>query len=496
MLFRSVVKELKEELTHNEQFLQLFTREARLAARLNHANVVHTVEADQEDGRYFLAMEFLDGQPFNEILRRAEQSPGVPLALRLQVICQSLAGLHYAHELSDYDGRALHVVHRDVSPANIFVTYDGQVKVLDFGIAKAGDAEGTRPGEFKGKIGYASPEQLRFQPADRRVDVFAAGVVLWEAIALRHLVRGKPSRKIFEARLSGTEPRIGQLMPEVDPRLAEICDRAMCSDPEQRYPSAEAFRLALQGYLTERALGADAVMIAELMRTKFADERSAMHRLIETQLQAEGDLDSMVHRRRSAALLYPDHSAPIGFAERPDAERPSLEGARTLPKSKVSMRVVLGVTVLALSAALAFRVHTGSDEVEPASRAARAAPAQAAPEPSAPTSLPNAADNPEPRRSSERPRENKSTAKGSARVAPPISARAPEGALRLGPKAVPKGTPSSPVAPRASAVRVPAAARASEQGPAVDAASPKLEIDLRGVQRPDRRALDLQNPFR
>jgi serine/threonine protein kinase len=284
-----VLKILKEQLACDEKFVEMFMHEATLAARLSHPNVVQTLEAGQLDGRYFLVMEFLDGQPFSEVMRRAESDQADSLALRLQMLCDALTGLHYAHELTDYDGRALHLVHRDVSPANVFVTYDGQVKLLDFGIAKAHDSEETRPGQFKGKVGYAAPEQFRGQPADRRVDVFAAGVVLWETIALRHLVRGKSARAIVEARLAGTEPRIGQVVEEVDPLLAAICDRAMHNDPEQRYPTADALRRALQDYLIAGGESVSTGALKQWMRSKFASERATMHRLIDQQLRAIGD---------------------------------------------------------------------------------------------------------------------------------------------------------------------------------------------------------------
>ena len=135
-----VVKELRWDLTRNPRFVEMFLDEAKLAARLNHPNVVQTLEAGQEDQRYFLSMEFLDGQPLSEVLLRATLDPLISLGVRLRILCGALAGLHYAHELRDYDGTTLSIVHRDVSPQNVFVTYDGQVKVVDFGIAKAADA--------------------------------------------------------------------------------------------------------------------------------------------------------------------------------------------------------------------------------------------------------------------------------------------------------------------------------------------------------------------
>ena len=280
-----VIKALRDELAFDDKFVEMFMREAALAACFSHPNVVQTVEAGYADGRYFLVMEFLDGQPLGKLLRGASRAPELPLFLRLNVLCEALLGLHYVHELRGYDNRPLHFVHRDVSPPNIFVTYDGQVKLLDFGIANARDGDGSRPGEFKGKLGYAAPEQLCGRPADRRIDVFAAGVVLWESIALRSIANGTPTRETFAARVAGTEPRIAEVVPGVEPALAHICDRAMSPDPDARYQTAEDLRTALLCYLTEREELVDASVIGQFMHTKFVRARTAMHRRIDAHIR-------------------------------------------------------------------------------------------------------------------------------------------------------------------------------------------------------------------
>src|ERR1700712_859678 len=156
-----VVKELRQDLTRQPGFISMFMDEAKLAARLAHPNVLQTFEASAGGERSLLAMEYLDGFPLSSLLDRLAQAPISKLSLwmHLQILCDVLAGLHYAHELLDFDGTSLQVVHRDVSPQNVFITYHGQVKVVDFGVAKATNATvKTAPGTFVGKFSYASPE--------------------------------------------------------------------------------------------------------------------------------------------------------------------------------------------------------------------------------------------------------------------------------------------------------------------------------------------------
>lgn len=281
-----VVKELRQDLSANPRLVEMFLDEAKLSARLNHPNVVQTLEAGQEGDRYFLSMEFLDGQPYSAVWQRTKQFPQVALGVRLRILCDALAGLHYAHTLTEYDGTNLHIVHRDVSPQNIFVTYDGQVKVVDFGIAKAAVSNAmTTPGVFKGKFSYAAPEQVRGEEVDARSDVFSMGVVLFETITMRRFSDGVVSRDAVACRLAGKEPRAQQFVPEVDARLAEICDRAMAVDPERRYASAEDFRRALEEHLVRTGERVEAATIKSVMGPKFAAERHALHQLIDRHIK-------------------------------------------------------------------------------------------------------------------------------------------------------------------------------------------------------------------
>ncbi len=277
-----VLKELRPELSLNHELVALFLREVRLAARLNHANIVHTLEAGQVGDRYFMSMEFLDGQTFTQVIARPS-----PPRLRLQILCETLAGLHYAHELNDYDGTHLDVVHCDVSFGNVFITYDGQVKLVDFGVARVAESLSKSSG-FQGKMRYAAPEQLTGGPIDRRADVFAAGVLMWEALANRRYTAGlKSDREIIEARLSGKEPKLTRVLPNVDRELAAICTRALALDPDRRFATAHDFRSALTAYLAKSGPPFEASELAQFMRAEFDSERARVHQLISDSLRRD-----------------------------------------------------------------------------------------------------------------------------------------------------------------------------------------------------------------
>lgn len=316
-----VVKELRQDLTSKAGFVSMFMDEARLAARLEHPNVVQTFEVDQDGDRYFLAMQYLDGQPLSVLLDRLRASGGLSLDVHLQILCEVLAGLHYAHELRDYDGSALHVVHRDISPQNIFITYHGQVKLVDFGVAKASDAESpTQPGIFKGKFAYAAPEQVMGGAIDGRTDVFSVGIMLWQAIARRRFSIQQPTPDSYRARLHGEEPRIAAVVPDVNPILAAICDQALSVDPEDRFPNAQAFRDDLMEYLQVCGARIDAAQIGDLMRRTFAAERKNMHRLIARAMKEEEASASMV---ASLPFLNSERTSPseVGSSTLADLSR-------------------------------------------------------------------------------------------------------------------------------------------------------------------------------
>jgi eukaryotic-like serine/threonine-protein kinase len=279
----AVIKQILPELARDPNFVAMFLDEARLAARLHHPNIVQTFDVAEDDGNYLLAMEYLDGLSLTNIYRRIHPKL-LPIETHLWVLTQVLNGLHYAHTLCDYDGSPLGVVHRDINPANVLVTYGGDVKVLDFGVAKVRGALaiGTES-RIKGKPAYCAPEQLLGAEPDGRADVFAVGVMLWEILAGKRLNRAPTLMEAAKARVSGREPKIREVRPDVDPILGELCDRAMAREPRDRFATAAEFQIELQSYLGERNADGRKILVGRLEEV-FADERMELRRLIERSL--------------------------------------------------------------------------------------------------------------------------------------------------------------------------------------------------------------------
>jgi serine/threonine-protein kinase len=280
----AVVKRLRnpDDPVHVAMFLD----EARLAARLNHPNVVHIYEIGQAHGRYFIAMEYLEGQSLDALMTRlASRSEGLNEALVAYVAAQALRGLHHAHELRDFDGLALGVVHRDVSPHNLYVTYGGEVKLLDFGIAKAAtNVSRTETGVLKGKVRYMCPEQVADRPIDRRADLYSFGVVLWELLARRPLFQGDAAavlaRIVNENVVSARAVR-----PDASPDLDRIALKALRRDPDERYATADEMRVALEEVLRARGYRALDTDLAGLMTHVFMQTRDEIRGRIKAFLE-------------------------------------------------------------------------------------------------------------------------------------------------------------------------------------------------------------------
>ncbi|MEZ4336257.1 MAG: protein kinase [Sandaracinaceae bacterium] len=244
------LKRIHDHLAREKAFVHMFLDEARIASRIQHPHVCTVFDFGRAGDAYFIAMEYLRGLPLSEVLRELGTKPQsaspARYAIAAHLLSQACEGLHAAHELRDAEGKLLQVVHRDVSPHNLFVGFDGTLRVLDFGIARAVDriSESTT-GRVKGKFAYMAPEQALGREVDRRTDVFSIGVVLWELCTLERLFkRDSPAETVLNV-VHETTPRPSERVPDVPPELERICMRALAKDPDQRYANARQMGRAL-----------------------------------------------------------------------------------------------------------------------------------------------------------------------------------------------------------------------------------------------------------
>lgn len=243
-----VIKKILPHLTADKAFVEMFLNEGRLAALVNHPNVVQVFELGQQGDDYYLVMEHVPGWSLRAVLRRlVERGEQAPIGCVARLMAQVCRGLHAAHELKDASGRALQLVHRDVSPENVLVAQSGEAKVSDFGIAKAVTAAGTtRPGETKGKLAYMPPEQLLGKPLDRRADVYAIGATLYELIAGRRPFSVPADAALSLEILQAVPPPLRTVRPETPPELAAVVERCLEKEAAARWPDALAIARELE----------------------------------------------------------------------------------------------------------------------------------------------------------------------------------------------------------------------------------------------------------
>jgi serine/threonine protein kinase len=279
-----VIKMLRRRLAQSPNFVAMFRDEARLSAQLNHPNVIQIYEVGEDEGCPFIAMEYLEGQPLHRIPAGLRGLQDIGMALRIAI--DALAGLHYAHELRDFEGFPLNVIHRDITPHNIFVGYEGQVKIVDFGIAKAsGRSAQTEAGVVKGKIAYMAPEQAQGEPVARTADVFSMGVVLWELLAGRRLWEGLTDSAILARVAEGKILDLQAVRPELPDSLVRHVMRALAHDPDDRPESAAEFQRVLEMELERLAIRTTSRMLGEAVRQAFREERAEARAVIKKQLE-------------------------------------------------------------------------------------------------------------------------------------------------------------------------------------------------------------------
>jgi eukaryotic-like serine/threonine-protein kinase len=455
------VKTMLPKLSEDEQFEKMFLDEASLASKVRHPNAVEILDLGEQDGVLFLAMEWIDGVPLNQLMKTAKKAGGVPTTVATRIVMQACAGLHAAHELTDDKGKLMGLVHRDISPQNILVTFDGVAKVVDFGVAKAmalGDGA-TQAGQLKGKVSYMAPEQVRGEPIDRRADVFAMGIVLYALTTGKHPFR-KESEGATLFAITAPEPVIAprKFVPDYPQALQDVLLKALEKDRDQRYTSASELLKALDKALPPAARGSDEEVGAFVLglfaeqrkqsQTVLADalERADKHQLsskagpkfAETTLTGQSGV-SALSTVGVAASLAPPHSSAADI----DAAFAGRDGKRF-----IKLAVVGGLGVVGALAVILFMSSAKPVEPPAAGKPAVSAVVPPVTSPAAPAATEPALDlNALPVEREARPG-SRAAAEASAPGAAP---RRPAAAF---PKAVPApAAPTKSAAPPAATVK-------------------------------------------
>ncbi|WP_223643227.1 serine/threonine-protein kinase [Corallococcus sp. EGB] len=323
-----LIKKVLPEYANDEAFISMFISEARISATLSHGNVAQVFDFGRVEGEYFLAMEFVDGQPLHRVLKRAMKRgmSALPVPIAVFVAMEMCRGLHYAHTRTDGSGKPLDIVHRDISPDNVLVSYEGQVKIVDFGIAKAQLTRSlkTEPGVVKGKYLFFSPEQARGEDVDAGTDVWATGVVLYELLCGRLPLEGPP--QVVMMRIAkGDLPSLGESRPDLPDSLHRILFKALHPERALRFESSHAFAEALSGFLHAHHPGVSSLSLSHLLRMLFRDDLLAQGRDLSIPGSFQEELESW--RAQEPAR-----------AKEPPRPRPVLHTARIpLPESNVGI---------------------------------------------------------------------------------------------------------------------------------------------------------------
>jgi serine/threonine protein kinase len=305
------IKRLLPMYNADEEFIVMLTDEARITRLFDHPNIARVLEFGVYEDQYFLVMEFIDGRDLRSVLRRINQrAGGMGVKNSLYVLEQALRGLHAAHEQRDEDGRRLDVIHRDFTPSNILLGFDGAVKLIDFGIAKARLSRSrTRAGFIKGKIKYMSPEQTRSEVLDCRSDVFAAGVVLYRCITGRLPFEAHDDDALIEAVREAAPTPPSFLCPKVDSRFDALIHRAMAKDPDDRFETAEAFADAVGEWGRVRGLQGMSSNLGAELAGMFAADRVDAARLQES-FVTDDDPTPTIDRQSYTRLVGIDDPYP------------------------------------------------------------------------------------------------------------------------------------------------------------------------------------------
>jgi serine/threonine-protein kinase len=358
-----VVKEVLAKYAASARFAELLVAEAKLAARLRHANIVQVEDLGREEDALFIAMDYVEGFDLRELLSRcAKERVPLPVEFSLLIVSSILAALDHAHRHRGDDGEPRPIVHRDVSPSNILVSLEGEVKLCDFGIARAQDElVDVQPAE--GKAGYMSPEQAMGRPIDARADVFAAGIILWELIAGRRLYRAREGEVLLELAQRADIPALPRRELPSEETLHELVSRALSRDPAGRFASSAAMLRAIEDYAAPARLLASPLRFGAWLMDHFGHSlvaaRRGRERALRALLQGPPVRIEPIGRRGADGVIVPwraqdaepaatdPASAPVDATSRPEAREPLAQSASSRPFRGRPVLVVLTIMMLA-----------------------------------------------------------------------------------------------------------------------------------------------------
>ena len=347
------IKRILPHLTEDPEFVSMFINEAKLAALLTHQNIVQIFDLGHVENSYFIAMEFVMGKDLRTILQRAK-ALNLPLSIShaLMIITKICAGLDYAHRKKDLTGRDLNIVHRDISPQNILVSYEGEVKLVDFGIAKAASQSSeTRTGILKGKLSYMAPEQARGQEVDRRADIFAVGILLYETLTGHKLFKGDNDFNTLEkVREAKVEPPPTSLNKQMAPELEAIILKSLAKDPDHRFQSASELQTALEDHMSQKGYDFSTVRLAQYLQALFQhdiEQDGRRFQMANGSAVSENieDRSTVVRRRYSPDVAH--ESTP----SRPSGRLRTPTPPRNLPPEASVFRMMILTVMLVMGAA-------------------------------------------------------------------------------------------------------------------------------------------------
>ncbi len=333
-----VVKMILPQYSQDPRFQEMFVDEARIASRIEHANVARIVDVGEQEESTFIVMEWVDGDSLSKVVRAAEQrKQRIPAGIALRICADAAAGLHAAHVLKERDGTPLGVVHRDVSPQNILISNAGSTVIIDFGVAKARDrvSQETSAGQLKGKIRYMAPEQALGRNIDHRADVWALGAILYELFAGVPPYDGPNEVATLHKLTSGNEP--APLPAHVPPAVRAVIDRALAYDAEERYATSLELNLALEACMIEIGEPTSVAVVAQYTGQLLAERKSARKRAVDTALAAAHARDAS-DRASSLPMPVPASMRSAAFPPAPASSRsgPGAPGSSTHPQAPIS----------------------------------------------------------------------------------------------------------------------------------------------------------------